>query len=118
MLGQDDKNKWQLPAGILGVVVAPCLVPCLYHVVLGHHQAALFYAVPSFCCGLLYLGFWRVLGSRSALEMGLVALIVCVLCAELTPVVIKLYAERHAGGAVMKGKSHAARVAVANLSGV
>ena len=104
--------------GVLGPVVSPCLIACVYHLVLGHHQAALLYAVPSLCCGLLYLGLLYVFGVESALEMGLMALIICIICAELTPIVIKRYVKRHAGGTVKGSNCHAEWSQFTNLSSV
>ena len=75
-----------------------------YNIVLGHYQAALLYVIPSICCGLLYLGFLRVFGSSNALEMGLMALIICITCAILSPMVIKLHTKHQAGNAVTQEK--------------
>ena len=122
MLSQEDKSERLVAAGVLAVVVSPCLIPCVYHLALGHYQAALLYAVPAVCCGLLYLGFLRMFGLGSAIETGIFVFLVCITCAVLTPVVIKLHSQRHAAhhasGTVTGEKYHAARVAVTDLPGV
>ena len=116
MVSQEYRRERLIAAGVLAVVLSPCLIPCLYHLVLGHYQAALLYAMPAACCGLLYLGLLWMFGLRSAVEIGLFALIVCILCVISVPVVIKLYTKHHAGGAMTGEDYHAGRSAVTDLS--
>lgn len=118
MLSREDKSEWLTAAGVLAVVVSPCLVACVYYLALGHSQTALLYAVPAVCCGLLYLGLWRVFGLLNSLEAGLTALIVCILCVILVPVINKLHTKHRANSAVTKGDAHAARSTVTNLPSV
>ncbi len=113
-----DRSEWLIAAGVLAVVVSPCLTACVYHLALGHPQTALLYAVPSICCGLLYLGLLWLWDLRSALEAGLLAFIVCNICLILVPVEIKLHTKHHASGDVTGGKYHAARAVVTDLSSV
>ena len=99
MSSQEDRSELIVAAGVLAVVVFPCFIACAYHLALGHPQTALLYAVPSICCGLLYLGLLWLWDLRSALEAGLFAFIVCNACLILVPVAIKLHTKHHVGGA-------------------
>ena len=76
-------------------VIAPCLLPALYQAAIRQWAMACFYAIPCFCCGLLYLGLVWMFGFHGFLEMGLFVSIIAVNCSLWTSVIMKIHHKHH-----------------------
>jgi hypothetical protein len=92
MTNQDEwKQAWKSVTIGTFVVMAPCLIPALYHVAYSEWGLVLLYAIPALCCCLFYLGLLNLFGVSDVIEMGLFAFIIAFCCAILVPLEAKVH---------------------------